>query len=189
VFATSRPLDLEPGQVSVSVAGGIIDPGTTELFPVEGSQVTFGAEVDPASSERLFVKLCIDPSHPAGVPPGKYVGTILISGPEISPTQIPITLTLKSAKWWLVWLLAFVGLAVGIGAKLLAQHINYDKALTRPHLIWIIGVGVVGSILVVKKLYYDPSTFGDSFSNFWPIAAGAFGAALGGAGVASLVKE
>lgn len=186
VFKTSRPLPIEPSQVSISVAGGIIDQKTTEAFPIEDSQVTFGANID-SSSERLEVKLCINPNGPEVVAPGRYVGTILISGREISPTQIPISLTVKSSKWWLAWLLAIIGLTVGVGAKLLARHVNEEPRLKRGRVLWIVGAGLVGSILVVKKLYYDPATFGNG--DFWPILVGAFGAALGGAGAASLVKE
>lgn len=186
VFNTSRPLTIDASQVSISVAGGIIDQKTTETFPTENSQLTFGANID-TSSGRLEVKLCIDPNSPESVEPGKYVGTILVSGPEISPTQIPIALTVKSDKWWLAWLLAFGGLVVGIGAKVVAIEVNDEPTLKGWRLVWTIGVGVAGSVLVVKKLYYDPATFGNG--DFWPILVGAFGAALGGAGAASLVKE
>lgn len=186
VFETSRPLAIEPNQVSVGVPGGLIDPHTTEVFPVEHSQVTFGATIDP-SANRLVVKLCINPSGPEFVEPGRYVGTILISGREIAPTQIPVTLTVKSSKWWLAWLLAAVGVATGVGIKLLARHINSEPRLSHPRLAWLIVIGVGGAVLVVKKLYYDPATFGNG--DFYAILIGSVGAALGGAGVTSLVKE
>lgn len=188
-FNASEPLDASAGSIEVSVAGGLVDPKTTDVFSVEDSQVTFGAEVDQASPERLLVKVCIDPSHPDHVAPGKYVGSLLISGRGISPSQIPITLTLKYSHWLVVWILALVGAAAGVGARILARKLNKKSRLSGARIFWIAAIGLVGAVGVVVKLYYAPSTFGGSPGDLWPIAAGGFGAAVGGAGVVASVKE
>jgi hypothetical protein len=185
-FIADRPITVAPSRVSVSIAGGLVDPATTEVFPVEHRQVTFGVEINRVT-RILTVVLCIDPHSPYAVGTGKYVGTILIAGPGIVPAQIPLTVTLKSAKVALVWLLAILGLALGIFVKVLSRHLK--KEPTGP---WLFGsMVVVGGILtigVVLKLYYEPALFDDGFSSFWPILIGSATATAGGTTLVDLFK-
>jgi hypothetical protein len=185
-FVADSAISATPQQVSVSIAGGLIDPATTEVFPTERGQVTFGVEITPAT-RLLTVVLCIDPHSPVAVGTGKYTGTILIAGPGLVPAQIPLTVTLKSAKVFLVWLVALGGLALGIFVKILSRKLKAEKTGG-----WVFAsMVVVGGILtvgVVIKLYYEPTLFDDGFSNFWPVFVGAATATAGGTTLVDLFK-
>lgn len=190
-FIASRPLTIDPRNISVSVAGGLVDPATTDVFPTDNGQVAFGAVIDPNAPNTLTINICVDPSHPDSVATGQYAGTLLITGPQIAPAQIPIALTLKSSKLWLVWLLAVAGLGLGIGVKLLSDRVKPPANQPANPVIRVLSMLVVGAILtvgVVLKLYYDPSTFGDNLSNYWPIVIGAASATAGGTTVVDLFK-
>jgi hypothetical protein len=197
LFVADHQLSVAPAEVSVSIAGGLVDPKTTEVFPVEHGQVTFGVETNPDTPETLAVRICIDPSRPVPVPPGQYLGTILIAGRHIVPAQIPVTLTVKSAKELLVWIMAIAGLALGLGVRFLADHVNppatsgeSDANHGSVFIRWasMIVVGVILTVGVVIKLYYEPTVFGDAFSNFWPITVGAATATAGGTTIVTLFK-
>ncbi len=186
-FIADRPLTIGPQQVSVSIAGGLVDPATTEVFPVERGQVTFGVEINQVT-HILTVILCIDPHSPDAVGTGKYVGSMLIAGPGIVPAQIPLTVTLKSAKVFLVWLMAFLGLVLGILVKMLGRKLKTEP----PMGLWVFGsivvVGIILTVGVVLKLYYEPSLFDDGFSSFWPILVGSATATAGGTTLVDLFK-
>ncbi len=190
-FTASRPLTMDPSRISVSIAGGLVDPTTTDVFPTDGGQVSFGATIDPNAPSTLNIRICADPSHPNSVAPGQYAGTMLIAGPRIVPAQIPITLVLKSSKVWLVWLLGAAGLGLGIGVRLLSDRVNPPKEGPGKPVVRLLSMLIVGAVLtvgVVLKVYYDPTTFGDSFSNYWPIVIGAATATAGGTTVVDLFK-
>jgi hypothetical protein len=190
-FIASRALTIDPRNISVSVAGGLIDPTTTDVFPTDSGQLAFGAAIDPNTPTTLTINICIDPSHPDSVATGQYLGTLLITGPHIAPAQIPITLILKSPKLWLVWFAAVLGLVLGIGVKLLADRVKPPANPSANPAIRVMSMLVVGAILtvgVVLKLYYDPPTFGDSFANYWPIIIGAATATAGGTTLVDLFK-
>jgi hypothetical protein len=190
-FISDRPLTLDPRQISVSIAGGLVDPKTTDVFPLDNGQVSFGAAIDPNAPNRLTIKICVDPSHPAAVSPGQYAGTMLITGPRIAPAQIPIALTPKSSKLWLVWLPAFAGFVLGIVVKREADRMNPRATQPGRRRVRFVSMVVVGGVLtvgVVIKLYYEPTTFGDTFTNYWPIVVGAATATAGGTTIVDLFK-
>jgi hypothetical protein len=193
LLIADQQLKVIPSEVSVSIAGGLVDPKTTEVFPVEHGQITFGVETNPDTPETLAVRICIDPSRPVPVSPGQYVGTILIAGRHLVPAQIPVTLTVKSAKWVLAWVMALVGLGLGLAVRFLADRVNPSKDGDESRSVFIrwasmIVVGVVLTVGVVIKFYYEPAAFGDGFSNFWPITVGAATATAGGTTIVTLFK-
>jgi hypothetical protein len=191
LFLSDRPIAPNPRQISVSIAGGLVDPTTTDVFPVDNGQVTFGAAIDRNTPNMLTITLCLDPSHPEAAPPGQYAGTMLITGPRITPAQIPVTLTLKSSRVGLVWVLGAVGLALGLFVKWLADKLNPRESNPdhpRLRFLGMLVVGIVLTIGVVDRLYYEPTTFADMFANYWPIVLGAATATAGGTTLVDLFK-
>jgi hypothetical protein len=98
--------------IFAELAGDLERGDGGDSFPVEG--IVVRTVTTPSGNLRLTT--CLDPSQPESVEPGRYVGTVKLTGPQIQPTAITLEATLRRSELFAVIVL-LAGLAIGFVVK------------------------------------------------------------------------
>ena len=135
-----------------------------DTFPLEGTSVA--ASVTTGGNIRLVV--CLDADRPEHVEPGRYLGSIRLSGSEVSPTALPIEVTLKDpgavALAWIV-----LGLVLGIAFKTAtdfnanAKKLEWEGLkdyLTQPAFLLAVLTGIAAGFITYTQLYAASAIWG-----------------------------
>jgi len=105
--------------VFAEVSGDLERSDGGDTFPVEAIVV----QTTTTRSRDVRLQICLDPQRPENVEPGRYVGSVKLTGEQIEPTAITVEATLRRRS-----LTAIVVLITGIVLGLLMKAFG-DKQL------------------------------------------------------------
>lgn len=110
--------------------GAVLRP----TFGVAGSAVVLATTRAAVVNGRLVVYLCVDrPGTPYVTDPGTYTGIVTVSGPALTTTDLPVTVTMSYPFWSLVLgLLVLASVAGSLYAWLLYATRTGQNADPKP---------------------------------------------------------
>jgi hypothetical protein len=162
---------------------------------------------------HLLVGVCLDPKQKTLVDPGSYTGVLRVEGPLVSDVNVPIAVTLRDDRWWLVIAWAVAGALAGVLVKLVTDTIKLQTPPvgTKPDqvvqisspgslellrsnasqlaFVLSVAVGLVVAIGAFFTIYLNNESFGTSSNDWFKLTASCFGATVSGMTITDLGKR
>src|SRR5437763_6673783 len=165
---------LTPGEQVLALFKGPLDNGDGGI---DRSQLSAVATVNALN--QLSVAVCVDTEQPTGIGAGVYDGSLVVGGPGIETTAIPVTVTLKSS-WLTALVFSLIGLVLGLVLKMFSD-LRKDPNTTVRDVGEYVGtttffsaicVGIVVVLYSLLVIYQRSASWGTGEDEFKLIATG-----------------
>jgi uncharacterized membrane protein len=176
-FLPSSTLIVPAEQVSATIETDLVREDEEKTFPAD--QVTFRSFVT-SNPDRLRIAVCLDPRGPYAVPQGQYSGTIVVGGPGIKPTPVPVTVSLAHTSRRLALFVALLGAFAGFGIKVLGDTTTDFWKSSRSYASTLV-IGLLAAIATGYFVgYAGNSTFGEKTTDWITLFGVGFAAVVTG---------
>lgn len=174
-FSIQTP-PLKSTQILIVELGGDLERTDSATFPA--NQISLVTHVTRLG--QVSLEVCLDPSQPSSVSPGRYVGAITLGGSGIAPTAFPVEVTVQAGECRAI-LFILLGTIFGLIAKMLIDIAKAPPTVSRASLKDYLGQGVflmalltaaVGGVVNYLALYEPNPTWGSSFDEIKIFVAG-----------------
>jgi len=123
-------------KLGASPLGDLVRDDSAARIPRSAVQVTVARDTSDPTNESFVLTLTPNLS---GAAPGKYSGNVRVTGPNVNPLIVPVTMSIQGGSWLEVLALLLVGLLVGwllkwytdAGSKLAAESHRYNGVLRK----------------------------------------------------------
>lgn len=195
-FRAPSGLDLKPRDVDVLLPAPLKEAETQHVFPTRNKHLSYAVIIDKRGN--IEIDFCFDPVSKRQVKPGRYVGVLSIEATRAEPVTIPISTSTGDTRQWLAWVLASVGLLLGIVIKMLGDLAKDENAtiswvaikrcMNRFSFLFQLFGGATLMALAVWRLYYNASTFGHAESDWVTLAVTNFVAVVSGISITAFTS-
>jgi hypothetical protein len=122
--------------LGASMLGDLVRDDSAARIPSSAVQINVTRETTDTADETFVLTLTPKLS---GVAPGRYTGSIRVTGPNVNPLVIPVTFTIQGGSWLEALALLLLGLLLGwllkwyadTGSKLSAETRRYNSVLRK----------------------------------------------------------
>jgi hypothetical protein len=166
IFSIVSP-PLSKGRTVLAEVDGDLERSDSATFSAGQTAVAPG--VTPLGD--IVLNVCLDPTMPESVGPGRYLGAISIGGPGIETTSFPLEVTRQASGWTAVLWIA-LGTLLGIVLKMFTDlrktegvtvsWADIKKYVAQGVLYVAILTGVVAAVVDFLGLYEPNPAWGSS---------------------------
>jgi len=123
-------------QLAAGMLGDLVRDDSAARIPRSAIKVSATRDTSDSTNESFVLTVTPDLS---GIDPGKYSGNIRLTGPNVNPLVVPVTMSIQGGSWLGALGLLLLGLAVGwllkwytdTGSRLAAETRRYNSVLRR----------------------------------------------------------
>jgi hypothetical protein len=122
--------------LGASVLGDLVRDDSAARIPRSAVQVSIARDANDPTNKTFWLTLTPNLS---GIDPGKYTGNVQVTGPDVNPLIVPVTMIIQGGSWLGALALLLLGLLLGwalkwyadSGSKLAAETRRYNRILGR----------------------------------------------------------